>query len=145
MSHTVMLFYTARIHAYTLQVVGANPEGPNVPDEQRIAKLYEPGALPKLQSFKAAIHSDGTKLLIVGGRYGFITVTFMHTHCMPISIYILQYFSSLAVRFLIMNLNYYTCLVFPRFHGPCIFQHTVASNKWWSSSVASYILAAQLA
>ena len=63
-----MLFGT-NFYCIYLQVVGANPEDPNVPDEQRIGKLFPPGALPKLQSFKAAIHSDGTKLLIVGGRY----------------------------------------------------------------------------
>ena len=49
-----------------MQVVGTNP---NIPDEQRIAKLFPPGALPKLQSFKAAKNTDKTKLLIVGGRY----------------------------------------------------------------------------
>ena len=69
--YCIVLFHTARTHFYCtyLQVVGANPEGPNVPDEQRVGKLFPPGALPKLQSFKAAISTDKTKLLIVGGRY----------------------------------------------------------------------------
>ena len=69
-------------------MVGANPEGPNVPDEQRVGKLFRHGALPKLQSFKAAISTDKKKLLIVGGRYNAHTV-----HYMPISMYTCMYLS----------------------------------------------------
>ena len=69
-------------------MVGANPEGPNVPDEQRVGKLFPRGELPKLQSFKAAISTDKTKLLIVGGRYNAHTV-----HYMPISMYTCMYLS----------------------------------------------------
>ena len=36
--------------------------------ETQCVKLFPPGALPKLQSFRAGRHSDGTKILLVGGR-----------------------------------------------------------------------------
>ena len=51
----------------TDQVPGADPEAK--PDDKPHAVLYGIGALPKLQSFKAALHSTKNMLLIVGGRY----------------------------------------------------------------------------
>ena len=51
-----------------MQLPGGDPTGPTVADSERYAKLFDKGALPKLQSFKAATHSDGKRMLIVGGR-----------------------------------------------------------------------------
>ena len=50
------------------QVPGADPNN-RLPDSKLYASLYSKGALPKLQSFKAAVHSNKKYLLIVGGRY----------------------------------------------------------------------------
>ena len=50
-----------------IQVPGADPSNPGT--QERIAVEFEAGSLPKLQSFKSAVHSNGKYRLLVGGRY----------------------------------------------------------------------------
>ena len=49
-----------------IQVPGADPSNPGT--QERIAVAFEAGSLPKLQSFKSAVHSNGKYRLLVGGR-----------------------------------------------------------------------------
>ena len=49
-----------------MQVPGADVD--KVPDESLYAKTFAAGRLPKLQSFKSAMHSTENKILLVGGR-----------------------------------------------------------------------------
>ena len=51
-----------------MQVPGADVDKHQVPDESRYVKTFAAGRLPKLQSFKSAMHSTENKILLVGGR-----------------------------------------------------------------------------
>lgn len=50
------------------QVPGANPQV-TLPDNKLYAQSFPKGALPKIQSFSAALHSNKKDVLVVGGRY----------------------------------------------------------------------------
>ena len=59
-----------------IQVPGADPSKQS--GVERIAVRFEAGALPKLQSFKSAVHSKGGYHLLVGGRYAATACTILY-------------------------------------------------------------------